>query len=203
MGKYAKIVISIAVVSLVLGGYFAFSRLSSRANKTPKSAQEIIKKAKKSVKNKVKERPISARKAYKIAKPYGKKWAQDAVLIDVANFIGDKNDGLADIWIFSFSSSAKGENKGYKVTIADEKFSQDDTNVSTRFLKPVEDNWIDSDVAAQKAKKYFEGLVCKNYWYGLTGDTWKIKCSKKGGGEPKWVELNALTGEFIKTWEDY
>jgi len=203
VGKYAKIVISIAVVSLVLGGYFAFSRLSSRASKTPKSAQEIIKKTKKSVKNKVKERPISARKAYKIAKPYGKKWTQDAVLIDVTNFIGDKNDGLAAIWVFSFSSSAKGENKGYEVTIADEKFSRDDTNVSTRFLKPVEDNWIDSSVAAQKAQKYFEGLVCKNYWYGLTGDTWKIKCSKKGGGKPKWVELNALTGEFIRTWEDY
>ena len=199
MKNNLKIIVPIIIVSFGLLGWFVLGHIS----KEPKTTSPIIKTAEKIKKEKSQPHSISARNAYQIAQSYAKKWAQDAVLVDVSNFISGSNDGLADLWTFTFRSPQKGESDGYEVWIADGKFSREEIGTSTRFLNPVENNWLDSDVIAQKAQEYFQGLTCKNYWYGLTGNTWKVKCSKEGGGKPKWVELNAVTGEFIKTWEDY
>ena len=202
MNKNSRVIVPIAALAVVLLGWFAYSRIFS---KKPESAKEITKKVEKEVAKKgaAKQKPLTAREAYKIAKAYGEKWSKDAVLVEVTNFMGGKNDGLASVWVFSFGSQSKEKDKGYEVTIVDGEFSRDENNVAIRFLSPVKDDWIDSDSIAKKSKTYFEGLTCKNYWYGLTGDEWKVKCSKEGGGKPKWVSLNAVTGEFIKTWEDY
>ena len=181
----------------MLGGFI----LGCTPKKT-KIPSSTIKTTKKIKKGKSQSQPISARKAYQIAQPYAKKWAQDAVLVDASNFISDSNNGVADQWAFIFRSPQKGESNGYEVWIIDGEFSREE-NTPTRFLKVVENNWLDSDVIAQKAQEHFQGLTCKNYWYGLSGNTWQVKCSKEGGGKPKWVEFNAVTGEFIKTWEDY
>jgi len=193
MKNKLKIIVPIIVVSFGLLGWLVLGR-TPEGTKTTHSTGETAEKGQ--------SQPLSARRAYQIAQSYAEEWAQDAVLVDVSNFIGDSNNGLADQWTFIFRSPQKGESDGYEVWIIDGEFSREETT-STRFLEPVENNWLDSDVIAQKSQEYFQGLTCKNYWYGLTGDTWKVKCSKEGGGKPKWVELNAITGEFIRTWEDY
>ena len=198
MKNNLKIIIPAIIVAVGLLGWLVIGR-TPKETKIPSSAP---KKAEKIKKKKGQSQPLSARKAYQIAQSYAKKWAQDAVLVDVSNFFSESNNGLADQWAFIFRSPQKGEGKGYEVWIIDGELSREETT-STRFLEPVADNWLDSDVIAQKAQEYFQGLTCKNYWYGLSGNTWQVKCSKEGGGKPKWVELNAVTGEFIKTWEDY
>lgn len=198
MKNNLKIIIPAMIVSLGLVSWF----ILSRTPKETKITSSIVKKAEKIKKEKNQSQPISAQKAYQIAQSYAKKWAQDAVLVDVSNFISDSNNGLADLWTFIFRSPQKGESDGYEVWIADGELSREETT-PTRFLEPVENNWLDSDVIAQKSQEHFQGLTCKNYWYGLSGNTWTVKCDKEGGGKPKWVELNAVTGEFIKTWEGH
>ena len=198
MKNNLKIIVPVIIVSLGLLGWAVLGRTP----KETKTNSSVIKTVKKNKKERAQSQPFTARKAYQIAQSYAKKWAQDAVLVDVSNFISESNDGLANQWAFTFRSPQKGESDGYEVWIIDGEFSREETT-STRFLKPVENGWLDSDVIAQKAQEYFQGLTCKNYWYGLTGNSWKVKCSKEGGGKPKWVELNAVTGEFVRTWEDY
>ena len=198
MKNNLKIIIPAIVVSFGLLGWFVLGR-TPKETKTTSSTSKTVEKIKK---EKSQSQPLSARKAYQIAQPYAKKWAQDAVLVDVSNFTSDSNDGLADLWTFTFRSPQKGESDGYEVWIADGELSREE-NTSTRFLEPVEDSWLDSDAIAQKSQEHFQGLTCKNYWYGLSGNTWTVKCDKEEGGKPKWVELNAVTGEFIRTWEDY
>lgn len=66
--------------------------------------------------------------------------------------------------------------------------------------------WIDSTVAVDGACNHFGEKPVKNYWLGLSGSSgiasWSVKCDHSEG-KPTWVEVNALTGEFIKIWEGY
>jgi len=66
--------------------------------------------------------------------------------------------------------------------------------------------WIDTPKAMDIALKYFEEKPIKNYWLGIGNNEgtiiWYIKCDHEEG-VPTWVDINALTGEFIKTRAGY
>ncbi|MBA7533110.1 hypothetical protein ES705_25345 [subsurface metagenome] len=56
------------------------------------------------------------------------------------------------------------------------------------------------------ALKYFNDKSIKNYWFGIGNNegtiVWNVKCDYNEG-VPTWVNINALTGEFINTREGY
>ena len=68
----------------------------------------------------------------------------------------------------------------------------------------LEGDWIDTSEAISTANPYFEGETIKNYWFGLGKKdemlVWYIKCDYEEKA-PTWVEINALTGEFLRTRE--
>ncbi len=135
---------------------------------------------------------ILARKAYRIALPYAKKWANDAYLVEITNYIGTKStDGKSSMWKVRFYSPSK--NQDYRISITDGKFKGGSEGAHMSLSKIV-DNWINSDAVMNIANKYLLKENCQNYWLGITGDTWNVKCSRENK-EPLWIEINALTGE--------
>ena len=146
----------------------------------------------------------TAKQAYNLAKKEAKNWAGDAVLVDLSNFRGsDDMSGKARKWKLEFNSVEK--DKELEVYILSGKFD-DSMDQKFKEQEAISEDWIDSPVAFEKAKEYFEGEEADNYWMGLTDNkgtiVWNLKCDRIEG-KPLWVKLNAQTGELIETREGY
>ncbi len=136
-----------------------------------------------------------AKDAFNVASDYAHKWSSDAEFVSADNFFGSQNDdGSAERWVFNFSS--KSLKKTIKVNVVDGKVLQDLDGIYSDTFKVIDYNWVDSDVVFQNLKKILNGKKAKNYWAGLSGDSWRIKC--KVDGKYKWFEFDARTGEFKK-----
>ncbi len=146
----------------------------------------------------------TAKQAYTLAKKEAQNWAGDAVLVDLSNFRGsDDMSGKARKWKLEFNSVEK--DKELEVYILSGEF---DDSMEQKFKdqETIDEGWIDSSDAMEKAKEYFEGEEADNYWMGLTDNkgtiVWNLKCDRIEG-KPLWVKLNAQTGEVIETREGY
>ena len=140
----------------------------------------------------VAQKKILAKDAYKTALPYAKKWAEDAYLVEITNYIGTKNtDGSSTTWKIRFYSPRK--NQDYRISITDGKFKGGSEGAHMSLSK-VADNWINSDAVMNIANKYLSKENCQNYWLGITGNTWSVKCRRENK-KPLWIKINALTGE--------
>ncbi len=189
MTKNTKmIIVSIIVIILVGGVVFFFAKSRQPAPKNIAGETNI------------KEKPITAKEAYKIAKVYANKWANDSVLVEITNFQGtNQTDGTANRWKVRFYSPQK--EKDLQVHIVGGEYMQDleSTHMS---LAPTGDEWADSDVAVAKAMEHLANDQCKNIWLGLSGNQWRVKCSRTSGA-PKWIIIGAQNGEFMQEYEDY
>ena len=148
---------------------------------------------------------LTAREAFRIAQETAKDWASDAVLVNLTNFRGTSlSDGRSVRWKFEFNSiSMKKElevhiSRGKILQTMEEKYKKRDA---------ITGEWIDTPKAMAIALKYFHDKPIKNYWFGIGNNegtivVWYVKCDYNEG-VPTWVNINALTGEFIKTREGY
>jgi len=150
------------------------------------------------------KRLLTSREAFQIAEPVAVNWSSDAVLVDLSNFRGSSEpDGRAIRWKLEFNSADR--NQEFEVHVSAGKILQ---TMEERYKKrdAVTGDWIDSPEAMKIAHPYFGDEPVRNYWLGLSSHegtvSWYIKC-KHHQGTPIWVQLNALTGEFIKTREGY
>ena len=147
---------------------------------------------------------LTAREAFRIAEIVARDWASDAVLVDLSNFRGSSlPDGRAVRWKLEFNSVSM--EKGLEVHVSrgkilqkrEEKYKERDV---------IGGEWIDTPQAMDIAFKYFDERPIKNYWLGIGNNKWTIvwyvKCDYDEG-VPTWVDINALTGELIKTREGY
>ncbi len=151
---------------------------------------------------KEKEKRITAKQAFSLAEKEAKKWDKDAFLIAVSNFFGSKeSDGLSSVWTLKFASPNK-DNKRLEITISDGKVSDQQESENYMQPHPVVDNWLDSPEAMKVVRQHCQAKKTENYWLGLGINTWSVKC-KRPDKEPLWVDVNATTGEFIKTREGY
>ena len=146
----------------------------------------------------------TAREAFNIAEKEAIDWASDAVLVDLSNFRGTSlSDGKSIRWSFEFNSADL--EKVFEVSVYKSKVFQTSEG-KFRERDILEGDWIDTPEAMEVANLYFEGKAIKNYWFGLGEKDemliWYIKCDYEAG-VPTWVEINALTGEFLKTREGY
>ena len=196
-------VLIIGVVGLVILGSMVFSR--SNRNKTEtgrvsrKESSRVVKRKKGSSKT-----YVTARQAYEAAKKEVMKWDKDAYLIDVEQFMGsNRTDGKTDFWEFKFASNNK--ETAYKVKVADGKVSAagEYAGRDKKFLGRVPDNWIDSNQAMKIALDNLKEIQCRSYWLGLSGEKWRVKCSRVEGGTPRWVDIKAVSGEFLRFRDDY
>ncbi len=147
---------------------------------------------------------LTAREAFRIAQEAVKDWASDAVLVNLTNFRGTSlSDGRSVRWKFEFNSiSMKKElevhiSRGKILQTMEEKYKKRDA---------ITGEWIDTPKAMAIALKYFHDKPIKNYWFGIGNNegtiVWYVKCDYDEG-VPTWVNIDALTGEFIKTREGY
>jgi hypothetical protein len=151
---------------------------------------------------KEKEKRITAKQAFELAEKEAKKWDKDAFLIEVSNFFGsEESDGLYSTWTLKFASPNK-DNDRLEITVSDGKIFRQEERKNYMQPHPVVDNWIDSPEAMKIVRQYCQTEETENYWLGLGINTWSIKC-KRPGKKPFWVDVNATTGEFIKTREGY
>jgi len=149
-----------------------------------------------------KEKRITAKQAFELAEKEAKKWDKDAFLIKVSNFFGsEESDGLSDIWTLKFASPNK-DNDRLEITVSNGKVFRQEESKNYMQPHPVVDNWIDSPEAMKVVRQYCQAEETENYWLGLGINTWSVKC-KRPGKKPLWVDVNATTGEFIKTREGY
>jgi len=147
---------------------------------------------------------LTAWEAFHIAQKEAKDWVSDAVFVDLSNFRGTSlSDGRAVRWKLEFNSeSLKKElevhvSRGKILQTMEEKYKKRDA---------ITGEWIDTPKVMEIALKYFTDKPIKNYWFGISSNkgitTWYVKCDYNEG-VPSWVNINALTGEFIKTREGY
>ncbi len=149
---------------------------------------------------------LSAREAFSIALKESKKWSSDANLVNIDNFMGSTDmSGKADRWVIKFNST--GKNKGLAVHVGTGgKIIQTMQESLYSNRSPIKGNWIDSSKALSIAFKQYNEKVFKNYWLGLSSDgktvSWYVKF-RYNKEEPAWAEINALSGEVVRTWSGY
>jgi len=147
---------------------------------------------------------LTAREAFRIAQIMAKDWESDAALVNLTNFRGTSlSDGRSVRWKLEFNSiSMKKElevhiSRGKILQTIEEKYKERDV---------ISGEWIDTPKAMDIALKYFNDKPIKNYWFGIGNNegtiVWYVKCDYNEG-VPTWVNINALTGEFIQTREGY
>ena len=197
MTQNAKIVLAVVVVALLtLGGIYWYN-----SNKQKDTAQEkadkIIKEAKKEIKKSknTKHIYINAKKAYEITKQKAQSWSNDVKVIEISSFADtDKDNGTAIRWEIRYYSPS--QNKDYSIYVTDAELGAGREKSHSKGLEEITENWINSDKAMEYALKYLNGEQCRSYWLGLSGNRWNIKCSRQDK-EPKWVKIDATTGEKI------
>jgi len=147
---------------------------------------------------------LTAREALRIAEIVARDWASDAVLVDLSNFRGSSlPDGRAVRWKLAFNSVSM--EKELEIHVSRGKILQKrEEKYKERNI--IGGEWIDTPQAMDIAFKYFEERPIKNYWLGIGNNKgtiiWYVKCDYDEG-VPTWVDINALTGELIKTREGY
>ena len=147
---------------------------------------------------------LTAREALRIAEIVARDWASDAVLVDLSNFRGSSlPNGRAVRWKLEFNSVSM--EKELEIHVSRGKILQKrEEKYKVRDI--IGGEWIDTPQAMDIAFKYFEERPIKNYWLGIGNSKgtiiWYIKCDYDEG-VPTWVDINALTGEVIKTREGY
>ncbi|MBN2396555.1 MAG: hypothetical protein JXC36_08895 [Candidatus Atribacteria bacterium] len=147
---------------------------------------------------------LTAQEAFHIAHAVAAEWASDAVLVDLSNFRGTSlSNGRSVRWKIEFNSASM--DKELEVHVSRGKILQ---TMEEKFKKreAITGAWIDTPKALDISFGYFVDKPVDNYWFGISSKegiaTWYIKCDYSEG-IPTWVDINALTGEVIKTREGY
>ncbi len=196
-------VLIIGGVGLVILGLMVFSRSNKNETETGGVSTRESRQVTKTSKNST-DVYLTARQAYELAKKKAREWDKDAYLIDVEQFMGsNRTDGKTDFWEFKFASNNK--ETAYKVKVADGKVSAagEYAGRDKKFLGKVPDNWIDSNQAMKIALDNFKEIQCRSYWLGLSGEKWRVKCSRVEGGKPRWIDIEAVSGKFLRFKDDY
>jgi len=143
---------------------------------------------------------LTAKKAYQLAEKELKAWDKNAKLVEISTYPSTPTpEGTCAGWKFEFSSTPK--NLRLEVLVRRGEVSQTDEG---KLLKdePISGNWMDSDKVADLGREYLEYTNSK-LWFGMASydgtPAWNIR-ARKTDGKTKWVRINALNGELIKTW---
>ena len=191
-------IVGIGVIVFILV-FFVFPLSKTKTN-NPSSSHRSLKSNKTSSKHYF----TTAKEAYKLSQKKASQWDKNAYLIDIEQFMGsDRKDGKTDFWEFKYTSDDK--KTAYRVKVADGKVTAagEYAGRDKKYLGRVPDNWIDSDQAIKIALDNLKEIKCKSYWLGLSGKEWSVKCRKVEGGKPRWVEIDAVTGKFIRFRDTY
>lgn len=142
---------------------------------------------------------MTARKAYQIALPEAKKFSSDSYLVNLST-VGVDKSGYSRTWFALFYSANKATN--YKVNVVEGQITgTSDTNRKKQ--NQIADNWLDSDKVAQTAIPKCEQVTKDEYFFDLDADSdkasvWTVQCTV-GENKTLSIDLNALTGEYLKT----
>ena len=143
---------------------------------------------------------LTAREAFRLAKKEVKKWDKNAKLVEISTYPSSpKAEGTCAGWKFEFNSTSK--NQRLEVLVRRGKVSQTDEG---KLLKnePVSGEWMDSDKIADIGREYLDYSNSK-LWLGMASydgaPAWNIR-ARNNDGKTKWVRINALNGEMIKSW---
>ncbi len=194
MTKNTEIVLAVVVVALLTFGGIYWYNSNKKKDTAQKTADKIVEEANNEIRKSQNSKDvyIKAKTAYKVAQAKANEWSNDAKLIEITNFRGTKKqDGTSETWKIKFYSPSK--DKDYSIYITDGKFHRDDNGRHTS-LNEIPENWVDSDIVMKQAMQYLNEEECTNYWIGISGDTWQVKCDK-ANGPAKWIKIDATTGE--------
>lgn len=142
---------------------------------------------------------LTAKKAFQLAQEELKAWDKNAKLVEISTYPSTPTpEGTCAGWKFEFNSTSK--NKRFEILVRRGKISQTDEG---KLLKneSISGNWMDSDLIANLGSEYLDYENSK-LWFGMASydgtPAWNIR-ARATDGKTKWVRINALNGELIKT----
>ena len=142
----------------------------------------------------------TAKQDYSIALSEAKRFSADSYLVDL-NAVRVQNNGQSRTWYVMFRCPAK--NTDYKVNIVEGRVDKTDDSYKKK-TDPISGDWIDSDQVAKIAIPKCGAVTETDFFFdldpGINGKPtlWNVDC-KVGENKTLIIDVNALTGEFIKT----
>lgn len=148
------------------------------------------------------EEALTARKAFSVAETEAASWASDAVFVVMNTFReSDTCDGRAGRWVISFESAAAQQRLDVHVVRGEEVLQTMEEDYEQS--EAISADWIDSPAAMGVADQHVEDRPVEGCWMLLDvrdgTPCWRVQYRPDEGPTTR-VEINAVTGAFIRTW---
>jgi hypothetical protein len=142
---------------------------------------------------------MTAKQGYRIALREAQKFSPDSYLVDLST-VNVRKDGTSKTWFVLFYSPAKKTH--YRVNIREGNVERAYVRSDNK-TRQVSGNWLDSSDVSKAAISRCGAVTKDEYFFSLDQNArdqypkWSV-CCMVGENKSLFVEINALTGEFVR-----